>query len=200
MATTTTPRMTAEEFFAWANRPENEDRRFELENGEVVEMSSPGEAHAVVCWLVIKVLTDYVVRRGAGQILTNDCGLVVRRNPDTVRGPDVMLFLETRTLDQAARGHVDRVPPLVVEVFSPSDQPGKLNRRIDQYHRRGVPLVWVVYPEERTVNVCRPNEFPKVLDETDELTGNGVLPDFACKVVDLFTLPGQTPIPLPTES
>ncbi|MBY0513786.1 MAG: Uma2 family endonuclease [Gemmataceae bacterium] len=193
MATATTPKMTAEEFYEWANRPENEDRRFELEDGEPVEMPSPGEAHAMVCWFVIKVLTDFVVRRGGGQILTNDCGLIVRRGPDTVRGPDVILFLETRTLDEAARGPVDRVPPLVVEVFSPSDRPGKLNRRIDQYHRRGVPLVWVVYPEERTVNVCRPNEFPRVLDETDELTGNGVLPDFSCRVADLFSLPGAAP-------
>ena len=193
MATATTPKMTAEEFYEWANRPENEDRRFELEDGEPVEMPSPGEAHAMVCWFVIKVLTDFVVRRGGGQILTNDCGLIVRRGPDTVRGPDVILFLETRTPDEAARGPVDRVPPLVVEVFSPSDRPGKLNRRIDQYHRRGVPLVWVVYPEERTVNVCRPNEFPRVLDETDELTGNGVLPDFSCRVADLFSLPGAAP-------
>jgi len=197
MASTTTTKMTAEEFYEWANRPENDHALFELEDGEPIEMPSPGEAHAMVCWFVIKVLTEYVVRRGAGQLLTNDCGLIVRRSPDTVRGPDVILFLESRTLDQANRGHVDRVPTLVVEVFSPSDRPGKLNRRIDQYHRRGIPLVWVIYPEERIVNVCRPNEFPKVLDDTDELTGNGVLPDFSCKVSEFFTLPGQAPAPAP---
>jgi hypothetical protein len=36
------------------------------------------------------------------------------------------------------------------------------------------------------------NEFHRVLDETEELTGNGVLPDFVCRVTDLFTLPGQS--------
>ena len=172
------------------DRPENADRRFELDRGEVVEMPSPGEAHAMVCWFVIAVLTDYVRARKAGQVLTNDCGLIVRRGPDTVRGPDVMLFLESRTLDQAGRGHVDRVPPLVVEVFSPSDKPGKLPSRVGQYHLRGVPLVWVVFPEERTVNVYRPDEFPKVFEESDELTGHNVLPDFRCRVADLFALPG----------
>jgi hypothetical protein len=40
---------------------------------------------------------------------------------------------------------------------------------------------------------------PLVFDETDELTGNGVLPDFACKVADLFTLPGQPPNPNSTQ-
>ena len=190
---TTTPPMTAEEFYAWASRPENAGGRYELERGEVVEVSSPGEAHALVCWFAIRVLTDYVTRRGRGHLLTNDCGLVVRRNPDTVRGPDVMLFLDDLTLDQARRGHTDRTPPLIVEVRSPTDRQGKTLRRIEQYHNRGVPLVWLIDPEEVVVTVYRPGEFPRVMDETDELTGNGVLPDFSCRVADLFALPGQPP-------
>ncbi|MDB5311991.1 MAG: hypothetical protein JWO38_6193 [Gemmataceae bacterium] len=195
MATTTTPKMTVEEFFEWANRPENEGKRFELEAGEVMEMPSPGELHGFICWLTSMLLGNYLFRRGAGYACTNDTGLIVQRGPDTVRGPDLMVFLESRNPEDMSRTFCDRVPALVVEVFSPSDRPGRLNRRIDQYHRRGVPLVWVIYPEERTVNVYRPNEFPKVLDETDELTGNGVLPDFRCPVRDLFALPGQLPAP-----
>jgi Uma2 family endonuclease len=197
MANVTTPKMTAEEFFDWCNRPENEDRRFELEDGEVVEMPPPGELHGVVCWLVAQLLGDYVFRRRAGYVCTNDSGIVVRRGPDTVRGPDVMLFLTSKPIDGMSRGYTDGTPELIVEVFSPTDKYSKLNRRIEQYHRRGVRLVWVVFPEDRTVNVYIPNEFPKVLDESDDLTGNGVLPDFACKVADLFALPGDQPPPPP---
>lgn len=193
MATTTTPKMTAEEFYEWANRPENDDKLYELENGEVVEMPSPGELHGFVCWLTSVILGNYLFRRGSGYACSNDTGLLVRRGPDTVRGPDLMVFLEARTADQMNLKFSDRVPALVVEVFSPWDKPGRLTRRIEQYHSRGVPLVWVIYPEERSVSVCRPNEFPKLLDETDELTGNGVLPDFACRVRDLFSSPGATP-------
>lgn len=193
MATATTTRMTADEFLDWLNRPENEDKLFELEDGIPVEMSRPGELHGVVCWLAAMVLGNYLFKRGAGFVCTNDTGLIVQRGPDTVRGPDLMLFLELQTADRMSRKFCERVPDLIVEVFSPTDKPGKLNRRIDQYHRRGVPLVWVVYPDERIVNVCRPTELPKVLDETDELTGNGVLPDFTCRVADLFALPAPTP-------
>jgi len=191
VANITTTQMTAEAFFVWANRPENADRFFELEDGEVIEVPPPGEAHGLVCWFVISVLTDYVRLRGSGHLLTNDSGLIVRRKPDTVRGPDIMLFLENRSLEEATRGHTERVPPLVVEVFSPTDRVGHLNRRIEQYHRRGIPLVWIVYPTERTIDICRPKQPPKTLDETDELTGNGVLPDFRCAVAQLFGLPGQ---------
>jgi Uma2 family endonuclease len=194
MTPTTAAPMTAEEFFAWANHPENAGRRYELEDGRVVEMSSPGEAHALVCWFVTKVLTEYVVRRGSGHLLTNDCGLVVRRSPDTVRGPDVMLSTENLTLDRASPGHSQRIPSLVVEVISPTDRPKAVNRRVNQYLSRGVPLVWEVHPGERLVWVHRPGEFSKVLDETDELIGNGVLPDFSCPVWALFGLtPPTTP-------
>lgn len=194
--------MTAEEFYDWANQPGNADRRWELEDGEPIEVPSPGVPHALVCWFVIKVLTEYVVRRRAGHILTNDCGLIVRRKPDSVRGPDVMLSLESLRLEHAPQGHLDGIPALVVEVVSPSDTEKETNRRVRQYLTRGVPLVWVVYPRTRLVNVCRPNEFHKTLDETDELTGNGVLPDFACPVRHLFEppdlLPAEgTPAPAP---
>lgn len=102
--------MTAEEFFAWANRPENEGKWYEPENGEVVETHPSGEALALVGSCVITLLTDYIRRRGAGHLLTNDYGLVVRRGPDTVLGPAVMFFPESRQLDQAGRGHVEWVP------------------------------------------------------------------------------------------
>jgi Uma2 family endonuclease len=194
MATdTTTTLMTAEEFFDWANRPEHGDKHFELENGRVVEMPSPGELHGVVCWLIAHLLGNYLFSRGSGYLCTNDTGLIVRRNPDTVRGPDVMVFLTAKTVDQLNLGHADEAPAAVVEVFSPSDKPGQLTRRIAQYHKRGVPLVWVVYPEDRSVDVYRPGRPTESLTESDELTGGDALPDFRCKVADLFALPGSAP-------
>src|SRR5262245_35065236 len=48
--------MTAEEFFDFVHRPENRDRCFELEDGEIVEMALPGERHGVVCANVAGIL------------------------------------------------------------------------------------------------------------------------------------------------
>lgn len=190
--------MTAEEFYDWACLPENADRKWELDDGVPVEvegpdMPPPGELHGVICWVVAFVLGKYLYQRGAGYLCTNDSGLLVRRRPDAVRGPDIMLFLAGKSADRLNRGWADQVPPLVVEVFSPSDRPGKLNRRITQYLKRGVPLVWVVYPEEQTVEVRRPGAEPVSLEGTDPLTFPDVLPGFACTVSDLFALPGAPP-------
>ncbi len=197
MSAVSTALMTAEEFFEWANRPENAGTRYELDDGKVIAMPSPGELHGLLCWIVAHLLGGYVIPRG-GYLMTNDTGLIVRRRPDSVRGPDVMLFLDGRKVEEMSRGHSERVPSLVVEVLSPSDQFSKTLRRVDQYEARGVPLIWVIDPDERAVHVFRPNELRKRLEETDELTGNGVLPDLRLEVADLFTLPGQQPPSPPT--
>src|SRR5262245_4394175 len=189
MSTATTGLMTAEEFWEWANRPENEDRRFELDSGKVVEMPSPGELHGVVCFLIARILGNFLFERGGGYLCTNDSGLIVARKPDTVRGPDIMLFLESRAYEQLSRKHADRIPDLIVEVLSPTDNQGRVNRRINQYQSRGVPLVWLGDPESRILSVFRPGMAHQTLDETDELSGDLAPPGFRCRVADLFTMP-----------
>ena len=191
MTTVADTLMKAEEFWEWIHRSENEGRQFELEDGEVVEMPSPGELHGAICFLIIRLLGNYLFQRGKGYLCTNDTGLLVKRDPDNIRGPDVMLFEELRSLENLSRKFTERIPKLVVEVLSPSDQLSKVNRRIIQYLKRGVHLVWLVDPEVRTVTVYRPGKELYLLDDTEEVTGEDVLPDLRYRVADLFTLPGQ---------
>jgi Uma2 family endonuclease len=189
MSTVTTGLMTAEEFWEWCQRPENEGRRFELDSGEVIEMPSPGELHGVVCFLIARLLGNFLFARKVGYLCTNDSGLVVARGPDTVRGPDIMLFLESKAYEQLSRKYADRNPALIVEVLSPSDNQGRVNRRINQYQVHGIPLVWLVDPESRIVTVYRPGQAHLPLDEGDELSGDLAPAGFRCRVADLFTLP-----------
>jgi Uma2 family endonuclease len=188
-------KMTAEEFWEWCSRPENAGKRAELVQGEIVEMPPPGEIHGTVCWWIGVLLGLFVLKRGKGRATSNDAGLVVNEGPDTVRGPDVIFFDETRPLDQLNWKHSRQVPQLVIEVVSPNDKPNKINHRIGEYLHRGVGLVWIVDPADRTVGIHRKGEIPKTLDEGDELTGEEVLPDLKLPVADLFKLPGTTPTP-----
>jgi Uma2 family endonuclease len=183
--------MTADEYWEWGQRPENSRKRTELVRGEIVEMSSPGEIHGSVCWLIGFLFGLYVVKRGKGRATTNDTGLVVAEGPDTVRGPDIMFFDESRPLEALNWKHARQIPQLVIEVVSPSDKPNKINQRIGEYLRRGVALVWIVDPEDRTVGIHRRGELPRTLDDTDEITGDDVLPDLKWRVAELFNLPGS---------
>jgi Uma2 family endonuclease len=183
---TTTGLMTAEEFFDFVHRPENKGRHYELERGRVVEMSRPGELHCHICGNVTFLLGAYLRSRKRGYVLPNDPGLVVEREPDTVRGPDVLFFDQNRPTREMNPKWTENVPTLAVEVWSPNDRPGKMRRRVGQLLGAGVKLVWVVDPEGRDVTVYQAGKEDEVLDATQELTGRDVLPDLRILVADLF--------------
>ena len=199
MTTVTTPpttkRMTAEEFGDWVHLPENDNKWFELVQGEVIELPSPRKIHGVVCVNVVTELNLYVRRRRKGYVTSNDSGVILERDPDTVRGPDVALYEDASKFADLHPKYGEVPPRLAVEVLSPDDKAKHVTRKIMDYLKNGVDLVWLIDPEDRTVNVYLRDRAPFLLGETDELTGENVLPDFRCKVADFFYLPEEMPQP-----
>ncbi len=190
-AATATKRMTASAFFDWVHRPENRDRWYELERGQVIEMPPPGERHGYVSGNVGRILGNHTFRVGRGYVCTNDTGVIVERDPDTVRGIDVTLYDQSRRYDELTPEYASHLPTLAVEVLSPHDRPGRMMKRASQFLRKGIPLVWLVDGEERDVTVYRPGREPYVLSDEDEITGEDVLPGFSCRVADFFRMPGD---------
>lgn len=182
---------TAEEFAEFCERPENADRHFELEDGEIVEMPQPGVQHGVVCGNIAFVLGGYVRQRRRGYVCTNDTGILWKRKPDTVRGPDVILFDDGMPFDALPRKWSERPPHLAVEVRSPTDRMSKIQRRIGQFLNWGTAVVWLVDFEERSVTVYRRDQYPQVVEDGEELMGGDELPAFRCAVADLFQMPGS---------
>ncbi len=196
MATIQTKLLTAEEFYEWANQPENREKACELERGEIVEMSRPGKLHGFVCANVAGILRNYVIQRKKGYVCSNDTGVIVARNPDTVRGPDVLLFEDAARFEEIEIRYGERPPVLAIEVLSPNDTAGKLSRRVREQFRFGTRLMWVLDPDARNVIVYRPGKEAGIaedyiVEENEELTGDDVLPDFRCRVAEFFSLPGQ---------
>ena len=192
MATATaTELMTAEAFFAWVHRPENADRWFELERGKVIEMPPPGERHGYLSGNIGRILGNYTFQRGRGYVCTNDAGVILETDPDTVRGIDVTVYDDSRGYDELTPKYAAHLPQLAVEVLSPDDRPGKMMRRVAQFLRQGILLVWVVDPEGRDVTVHRLGREADVISEPDEITGEDVLPGFRCPVSEFFRMPGE---------
>lgn len=197
-ATSATDRMTADEFFRWINLPENRDLHVELERGVVIEMPPPGKFHGFVCGNIAGILRDYAIRRGRGYVCTNDAGLIVERDPDTVRGPDVTFYDDNQTADTMDRQFAERPPELAVEVMSPNDRLNRTLLRISQMLDLGVRMVWVVDPETRDVSVYRPGQAHCLVAADQELNGDDALPEFRCLVSQFFQLPGRDVSPRPS--
>ena len=190
-AQTATKLMTAEEFFEWCQRPENEARHFELDRGEVVEMCRPGERHGFVCGRVSFFLNLYAMQRNKGYALTNDSGAILERDPDTVKGPDIVFFDQTKPYAELNPKMMENVPTLAVEILSPNDRLRKVLARAQQFLRSGIRMVWLVDPEACDITVLRAGTESQGFEKHQELICEDVLPGFRCRVSDIFLVPGE---------
>ena len=77
-------------------------------------------------------------------------------------------------------------PDLAVEVVSPSDVAQDVRRKVIDYLQAGTRLVWVVYPDTRTVDVYRPGQDVRVVEAQSALHGEDLLPDFELPLRELF--------------
>ena len=159
----------------------------ELIRGVLCESMPPGLKHAEIVLAIGAEIRAVVKPLRLGRVAVGDPGIKVERDPDTVRAPDVAYFSAQRLpLDQRVPGYADVVPDLVVEVKSPNDSREQLNDKAEMWLRHGVRLVWVAFPEERTVEAHHAELGVVVYREGDELDGLDVLPGFSCAVGPLF--------------
>lgn len=73
-------------------------------------------------------------------------------------------------------------PDLVVEVISPTNRKPDTTQKQALYAKIGVPLVWWVDPEAKTVTVHRLDRDPEVVKMDGVLDGGDVLPGFELEV------------------
>ena len=161
--------------------------RGELIRGVLCETMPTGRAHGRVVVNLATELRNFAKPRQLGILTASDSGVWLERDPDTVREPDIAFFAaETSPLDDWIHGYAEVVPDLVVEVASPGDTRRELNDKALMWLSFGVRWVWVVNPEQRTVDVHRANRPVVSLNNADTLDGLDVLPGFTCQVSAVF--------------
>ena len=183
MTVTTEKLLTAEDLL----HLDSQGFRGELLRGALHETQPSGVRHGKIVVNLIVRLDAFVDPRQMGTILASDVGFLLEKEPDTVREPDVAFISARRLpLDQDVPGFFDGPPDLAVEIASPSDSPRQLFDKARMWISFGVPLVWTVDPEARTIDVHQPNQPLIRLSTDDTLDGGQVLPGFTCTVGDLF--------------
>ena len=175
--------LTAEEFFRLP-RPADGSQQ-ELVRGEILTMPPPGGLHGVTCLKVGRRIGNFVEDGPGGTVASNDTGFITDRDPDSVRGPDVSYWSKER-LKEVPVGYIEIAPDMLVEVLSPSNTSKQIRAKIKEYFARGVRLVWVIAPEDRTLTIYRTPDEGRVLHETAIVNGEDVLPGFECRVSDLL--------------
>jgi Uma2 family endonuclease len=183
MSQATQKLITAEEFYRMPGPPDGS--RQELVRGVIETMPPPGGQHGFTCARISRLVGNHVDGKRLGGVCCNDTGWITERDPDTVRGPDVSFWSRER-LPEIPKGYPEVAPDLVVEVVSPGDHYARIQKKVKHYLEKGVRLVWVADPEDRSITVYRPERMMSVLSENESLSGEDVLPEFSCRVAELF--------------
>jgi Uma2 family endonuclease len=113
-----------------------------------------------------------------------ECGYHLEHDPDTVLGPDVS-FVSAKRVDRTDKHYYDGPPDLAIEVLSPSDRKGYVERKLAVYLETGTKSIWLVDPRRRTVEVVSSLDNRRMLHEDDELVDDTV-PGFRVKVSEIF--------------
>lgn len=159
--------------------------RYELFEGELIEMAPAGGRHGACCAAVSSILHRYAKQRSTGHVVSNDTGVFTEKDPDTVLAPDLAYWSRAR-LSEMPEGFVEIPPDLAVEVVSPGDSQSYVHRKVLHYLDHAVSLVWVVDPKTRTLTTYRSRHDVSILGEAEEIAGGDVLPGFSCRVREFF--------------
>jgi Uma2 family endonuclease len=145
-----------------------------------------GFEESVLAVFIIHELMSYLEKHDLG-IVSGEAGFL-ELEPKQIRAPDVAFF----SWERLPNGRVPKkripclIPDLVVEVLSDSNTPREMERKRRGLFAKGTRLIWVVDPQEKTVEVFTSAEESTVLKVGQTLGGGDVLPGFEMKLDKLF--------------
>ncbi len=178
---------TADDLFELAERPENGEKFFELIDGVLYEMPPVMAKPTTIAARIVRHLGNFVEDQALGYVSGADGGYEL--SPRTVLAPDVGFMSKERQPEMPERYFIG-APDLAVEVVSASDTIKGVQRKALKYLQYGTKLVWIFYPDEETVDVCRLAEGGgMVIHEVGKdgvLDGEDALPGFTLALKDIY--------------
>ena len=98
-----------------------------------------------------------------------------------MRSPDAswISFAKIARLTEAERATFAPVcPEFVIEVRSKSDRLKPLQEKMRLWLANGADLAWLIDPQRKVVEVCRPNEEPEIHEDPTSVQGTGPVQGF----------------------
>lgn len=183
---TATKLMTVEDLWELQEVP---GIRFELVNGELIEVPGATLTHGLIAAVLYRLMFAFASDHRLGIVVPDGVAFVLQRHPSIVRIPDVAFVSRERIPEDGSRDtYFPGAPDIAVEIVSANDRANEIEAKVEQYLRAGTRLVWIVWPETRSVTVNTPERVARRLQAHETLDGSDVLPGFAVPIERLFEI------------
>jgi Uma2 family endonuclease len=167
-----------------------ENRLCELVDGVLVE-KTVGYYESLLAVTLIRLMGKFLDRKDLGIVLGADGTL--RLIPGLVRIPDVS-FISWRKFpnrELPPEPIPDLAPDLAIEVISEGNTPAEMRRKLKEYFKAGVRLVWFIYSKTQTAEVYTSVRKKTSIGPSGTLDGGKVLPGFKLRLNVLFERAGK---------
>ena len=164
----------------------DDDKRYELIDGEIVEMGTSEQRHSVLGAWLIGVLFMYIKQNNLGGRLSGADG-TFRFDNKNARVPDVS-YVTAASAAKIPKGltYGPSAPDFVIEIKSPSNSRPQMRRLAQRYLAAGSQLVWTIDYVDQIAHVYRPGQPVIELADEEVLDGYEVLPGFQIKLTEMF--------------
>jgi Uma2 family endonuclease len=162
-----------------------EDLRCELVDGVLIESSPPGGRHAQIAGRTAILLGGF---EGLADFrVLGEIGCLLRRNPDTVRAPDLAVIRSRRIPSVGLpNAYWEGAPDLVVEVLSPSNTASETRTKVREWVEGGASLVLVIDAARETVEVVRSLQDRLILSRADTVDASDLFPGLVFPITQIF--------------
>ena len=180
-----TKQYTYADYLAWQI-----EERLELIKGWIMRMAAPSINHQRVLRDVFRELDLYFYGKSC-DLLFAPIDVVFKKEDNalikTVVQPDLCVVCDlTKVVGKICTG----APDLVVEILSPGNSKKEMKQKYEVYEENGVLEYWLVFPEEKSIQVFMRNEQGKFIGlqpcTEDDILTSTVFPELSIDLIKVF--------------
>jgi Uma2 family endonuclease len=159
----------------------------ELVDGHLVAWDAPNRLHGYFMGALSRLIGNRVAEANLGLILTGDPLIRIQNSEHDARGPDLCFYARGRIPHDLTVAVGEEPPDFVVEILSPTDRAGEVQRKVVDWLRAGVKLLllWYIDPDTGTTIVYHAGWITTV-GAVQVVVGADVLPGLRLRLHTVF--------------
>lgn len=159
---------------------------YQFINGDAIEMPAPILLHQKIIRRLLQHIGNFVDEYRLGELYGSPVDVYFSEK--NYFEPDVVFISNERSYLMTEK-NIQGAPDLVVEVLSPSTGYYDLSHKKMVYEQEGVREYWLIYPDERRVEVLQNTDNGFIVDNQARTSGivrSSVLEGFSLDIATIF--------------